>query len=287
MTAKLRRFGPLMLFAVAACAGVNPFTSARFASNLAGSGAGGGTTPPPAGSIASTCDLTADRKFIQSFNLRNQSTRQIQYRLTMIASAGPGGFVCDLDRDSYLNAGYRPLAVDPLTFTATIGCDPVPLRGGTQLLALTLSGSIVANTGDLDDFEGAPAAAAPLNGSVRIPVPQLIVFGDGTANFICRGNDACTQAGLIYTTDFGTLVTRITALRTQGTLCNTRVSSVPEWLLFDPNQDDENSSAFHYTTGSFISAGVLNRADNTDPNVNQAVWQVISADGVTLRTFQP
>lgn len=286
MTRRFSRISTVLLLALTGCGGVSPFTTARFVQNFAGSGAGGGNPPPPVGTFGSTCDLSANRKSIR-FDLRNQSTRQVQYRMTMVASAGIGGFVCDLDRNTYLNAGYRPLAVDPLTFTATIGCDPVALRGGTQLLALSLSGTIASNTGDVNDFEGAPQAASPLTGVVAIPVPQLIVLGDGNANFICRGNDACTQSGLIYTTDFGTLVTRITALRTQGTLCNTRSGSVPEWLLFDPNQADEDSSAFHFTTGSFVSVGVLDRADNTDPNVNQAVWQVVSVDGVTLRNFQP
>lgn len=283
MTLKSRSLVLSLAFLMAGCAGSNPFVSARFAGGgLAGSGAGGGNPGSGSGRIRTTCDLPGARK---SFFVRldNAANARVSYRITMLASAGTGGFVCDDDLDDYLNAGYRALALDPATQTATIGCDPVRLNSGTQLLALTLTGDIAR---DATGGANPQLAAAPLNGAVPIPIPQLIVLGNNDLDFICQGNDPCSQGGFTYRNDFGILISKVTASRTQNTLCNSRVATRPEWLLLDPNEIDTDVSAFHYTTGCFITIRVLNRADNSDPNVNQVVWQVISADGTILHDFQ-
>lgn len=269
------------------CAGSNPFTAARFAGGFQDTGGGGGTPPPGGGDVNSTCDLAGADKFLSSFRLVNRSTRRVSYSMTFIASAGSGGFVCEQDRTTYLNAGYRALSLDSTAFNAAIGCDTVQLTSGTQLLGLTLTGQIAADPSGGTDQAQEQNAASPLNGAVAIPVPQLIVLGDGQSNFICQGSNACTQGGFAYTSDFGTLISKITSLRTQGTLCNTGLGSRPEWLLLDPNLEDTERSAFQYVVGSSIEVQILNRPDNTNPQVNQAVWRIISSEGTTLQDFLP
>ncbi|MEE8169746.1 MAG: hypothetical protein V3T70_04295 [Phycisphaerae bacterium] len=273
------------------CAGANPFTAANFAGNFVGTGAGGGTTPPILTSVDSSCDLPANRTTYR-LTLQNESTTRIAFSFTMFVSSGVGGFVCQADLDAYLNAGYTPRPVDPATMSATVGCDTIRLQGGTQLLGLTLTGTLNGDPTGGTDAASIVTASPPLNGTVGIPIPELIVLGDSdtsTARFICVGSDACTQGGFAYTSDFdpNILVSRIFASRTQGTLCNTGAGAAPEWSLLNAGQDDANASAFQYTAGSNIIIRVLNRSANNDPNVNQVVWQVTGVDGMVIHDFLP
>jgi len=285
MTVKSGRTWITVALLVGGCAGANPFVVARFVGQgLTNSGAGGGTTTQPATKIQSTCDLTGDRKVFGAFLLRNASKQVLKYSMTFLVSGGPGGFVCDSDLNMYQQAGYRAIPLDAQTHTTTIGCDPVPLQHGTQLLGLTLTGQIAAdNTGGMNPIP----AAQPLNGAVRIPIPEIIVLGDNSSALLCQGNNPCTQGGFVYTDIAGNVITKVTASRTQGTVCNARVSNVPEWRLLDPNFDDLTAGAFQYPTGAFIIVDVLDRANNSDPNANQAIWAVSSVNGTLIHPPQP
>lgn len=284
MTTKSRRYLLIGGIVAAGCGGANPFVSARFAGGFQNAGQGGGSSTQPTTRINSTCDLAANRKVLGGIGLVNVAQQRVSYSMTLLASAGTGGFVCDADRNSYLTAGYRPLPLDAVTRTATIGCDPVPLLRGTELLALRASGTINADT---SAGTNPPLAASPLNGAVRIPVPEVIVLGDSNTIFVCQGNNACTQGGFVYTDLVGNAIAKVTASRTQGTICNVRAGNLPEWRMLDPNFTDTQRSSFNYTTGSSIAIVVLDRAANSDPNTNQVVWQIVSVDGVLLQDFLP
>lgn len=284
MTFKSRRGWLTLALVAAGCAGANPFIAARFAGGLSGKGGGGGTTTQTTNNIQDTCDLSSTLKVFNGFALANAAKQNVNYSVTFIASAGTGGWVCDDDLDDYLNAGYRAIPLDSRTNTATIGCDPVPLSRGSQLLALRISGQIQA---DASGGNNPQLAASPLNGNVRIPIPELIVVGDNANNFLCQGSNACTQGGFVYTDQVGTSIAKATANRTQGTICQSRVGNLPEWRLFDPNFPDTQAAAFDYVAGAIVSVVVLDRANNSDPNVNQVVWQVRSAGGTIIHDFQP
>lgn len=283
MTTKSRRMWITFGLAAAGCAGANPFIAARFAGGLSGAGGGGGSSTQPAATVNDTCDLNGTRKVFNSFSLVNVSQQRVNYSMTFVASAGTGGWVCAADLQDYLNAGYRAIPLDTRTNTATIGCDPVPLLQGTQLLALQLTGQIQADT----SAGNGQLAAAPLNGSARIPIPELIVLGDNTTNFLCQGSNACTQGGFIYTDQVGNLINKATANRSQGTICNARVGNLPEWRLFDPSFADLQASAFQYVAGAQVQVVILDRASNNDPATNQVVWQVRGSDGTLIHAFQP
>jgi len=291
MSSKSRRLWITATLVLSGCfAGANPFIAARFSQGLVGGGAGGGSATQPTGDIDTSCELSDTQNVLNGFLVANGSQQIVSYSLTFLASAGSGGFVCNEDVDDYLNAGYRALPLDSVTRTAIVGCDPIPLQGGTQILALRLSGQIAQNTISVTTCEGlnadAPTAAAPLNGTRRIPLPEVIVLGDDQPFFICTGTNACTQGGFAYVDVAGNLIDKVTASRTQGTLCNLRVTNLPEWRLFDPNFAEAQAEAFNYTAGGIITVVILDRAGNSDPNVNKVVWQVRASGGAVLHDCQ-
>jgi hypothetical protein len=241
------------------------------------------TTVPVNPTINTTCDLTSARKVITML-LRNNSVLSARYSVTFLASTGTGGFVCAADVPTYTAAGYVSVGSN-----ITLGCDTLNasaasgFRGGTELLAWTVTSPIPIPPNTTGNENQAPAAPAPLNGVTVIPLPEVIVLGDGTPTFICTLNDPCSQGGLAYTDAGGITIELITASRTQGTLCRTGLGTRPEWRLLNPNSADATAQAFQYVAGSSISVTVLNRAFNPDPAQNKAVWRVIGPPpGFTL-----
>lgn len=235
------------------------------------------TTPPTTPTINSTCDLSAARKSL-SMLLKNESLQNAAYSITLLASAGSGGFVCDAELGNYTAAGYLSVPLGAGN-TYQIGCDVVTLstangfRGGTALLARTITGSIAPNLSGTP--AGAPAAGAPLNGTTAIPVPEVIVLGDGNALFICQANNPCTQGGFTYTNALNVQIDDIFASRTQGTLCREGAGERPEWRLLNPSSADTSARAFEYVAGASVTVTVLDRVFNPSANQNKVVWQVI------------
>jgi hypothetical protein len=278
----MRRWSPAVLaLATWGCGGISPFGALNFANQNT-------TTPPPAqhqigqpsdgppqAVVNSTCDLSADRKIV-TMMVRNEAPHDVAYVMTLLASAGAGGFVCDADRPSYLAAGYLSVPLGGGGATQ-IGCNPVVLsqaggfRGGTELLALTIMSTMPANlTGNPQQ---GPIAANPLDGSTPIPVPEVIVLGSNDAVFVCVGSDLCTQGGFSYNNALQVPIQKITATRTQGTMCNTGAAARAEWRLLNPSQADSTAQGHQYVAGGGITLSVLDRLFAAAGN--QVVWRVI------------
>ncbi|MFQ5422459.1 MAG: hypothetical protein ACE5F9_00600 [Phycisphaerae bacterium] len=278
----LNSTGIIWLAAIAAavfigCGSVSPLVSLQFANNLIGRGLGGGTAPTTQnGDIQTVCDLDANRRGIRIAVL-NEAQQFARMSMTLVASAGLGGFVCDDELSNYFNAGYRETVLDAGN-GATIGCDMVQLLGGTRLLTLRLTDTIAQNTGGgTNDIP--PIAQPPLNGNSLLPLPELIVLGDEDPIFICSGNSLCTQRGFVYADSASTPIASINASRTQDTVCNANAGTAPEWRLGNPNVNDNEIQPFQYPAGGTLLITVLDRADNANPNVNQVVWAVFDVDG--------
>lgn len=280
MSFKSRRAWITLAIVLGGCAGANPFIATRFAGGLVNSGAGGGATQPSDPNIRNSCDLAADRKSFFSYAVFNQARNVVQYSLVFIATTGTGGFVCSDDVDDYQRAGYRPITPTNATRTLQVGCELVPLDRGTSFLVLEVSGQIAANnSGNPQD---APVAAAPFNGSTPIPIPERIVLGTTSTadtSFLCNGNNPCTQAGFRYLDVAGNLISKVIASRTQGTICQSAVSNLPEWRLLDVNAEDNTASQFQYVAGGGVVILVRDRANDLDPNRVQVSWIVADRAG--------
>ncbi len=279
----LNSTGIIWLAALAAavfigCGSVSPLVSLQFANNLLGRGLGGGTAPTTqngGGDIQTVCDLDANRRGI-AITVQNEAEQFVRVSMTLVASAGPGGFVCDDEVSNYFSAGYRETVLDAGN-GATIGCDVVQLLGGTRLLTLRLTDTLAQNVGgDMNDI---PVAQPPLNGNSLLPLPELIVLGDENPIFICTGNNLCTQRGFVYSDIANNPIAFINASRTQDTVCNANAGTAPEWRLGNPNIEDNQIQPFQYPAGGTLLVTVLDRADNANRNVNQVVWAVFDVDG--------
>lgn len=243
----------------------------------------GGVTPPGGNEdFPSVCDLPANQQTI-NVTLRNESRAQVEYAIVFITTAGTGGFVCNDQRDTYLDFGYE---VETLTAqnTKAFGCDNVLLDSGTELLAARITGTLPARVVG----EEVPVADAPLDGSTAVPLPTVILLGDDaspslfhctTVSSCVSTSDICAQGGFVYVAGS---ICRATSLRTQGTLCNARVSSRPRWVLRNPDLIDRLARDFEYLKGGNIIITVLDRAASTDARQNQVVWQVEDEDGVVI-----
>lgn len=288
----------------AGCKGGSPFLAAAFNNTLVGVNTGG---PPPNpvdpnnptqnDTLTSVCDLLPAEQTIQ-ISIQNESQQFVEFSITLVVSAGPGGFVCDEELQEYLNAGYTDAIVPGSGSTAGIGCDSVSLLSGTRLLTLEYGVNQGAGAMIGPNITGGgntvfPDPSLPQftlrrrdNGSAFIPLPELIVFGNDDPDFICTGGaivgDLCTQRGFVYTSGVGLPVGKsIEASRIQGTVCAENFGSAPEWRLDKTLQIQVQP--FQYGRGGAIVVGVMDRAgDALDNTRNQAAWLVTDADDNTL-----
>ena len=263
------------------CGRNSPFLALQFADSLTGLGGGGGTRPATSQdnttTIDQTCDLDPAKRGI-SVVLANEAQQFVRYSITFIASAGPGGFVCDEDLNDYFAAGYRDTILD-VGNGATFGCDIVRLLGGTRMLSLRVADTLAQNVTGGNDPANIPLAQPPLNGNTFIPLPELIVLGDADPIFTCTGNNLCTQRGFVYTDVANTPIAFVNVSRTQDTVCNSRAGTAPEWRLADLNKADNQASPFQFVAGGGIGIVVLDRANNANVNVNQVIWTVVDING--------
>ncbi len=261
------------------CGGISPIAVLNFVNQGVGNLPGQGGAPPvPAtqpANINTTCDLPAARKSI-SIQIRNESAQDVNFSITLLASAGSGGFVCQAERPIYSSAGYTSL---PLLMPGNVfrqGCAEVSLgslRGGNEMLGVTFTGSLAPNPGATP--QTATIAGFPLDGVSLLPLPEVIVLGDSNSLFICQGNNVCSQGGFAYTNGSGILIDGITSTRTQGTRCNANAGTNPEWRLLNPSQADSAARAFEYVAGANITISVLNRIFDANPVRNKATWRVL------------
>lgn len=302
MSSRLRRFshyrGVLWLAGVGAvlalgCKGQSPFLALQFATTLQNiPGRGPSTTSPttnPGGGntvIDNVTDLPAEQRNIQVL-IRNEAQQFVRFAVTLVASAGTGGFVPDSEVQNYLNAGYTDLLLPGAT-TTTIGCVTLQLTSGTRLLGVEYGidqGSVATippnTTGDPNSPQ-VPSFQFTRrdNGSTLVPLPQLMVFGNEDPSFVCLGTSVCSQRGFNYTTAAGILIAGVISTRIQGTLCNEGFAQLPEWQL-DTTPDNGTIAPFQFAAGGTIVASVLDRAIDTTTR-NQVVWQVTNAAGQTV-----
>jgi len=316
MTLLTRRFGlavcllaalALMSSGAVGCStfgGLNPLVSLQFAQNSTISGVGGPIQPPPDDDdddddtsdqvLSSVCNLPVARRGV-NVSIANQAVdEQVQFSMSFLVSAGPGGFVCEDEIQSYLNAGYVDRLVPGQGNTVTVGCDTVTLLSGNRLLALEFG----VNQGALATIPrndgGDPANNLPTlelrrrdNNSRLIPLPEIIVLGNESVNFTCVGGaqfgDLCTQRGFVYVNLNGLPVGKSAeASRIQGTVCNEGFGTAPEWRL-DKTLLDGVVQPFQYVAGGSIVVTVLDRADDAvgNPRV-QVVWLVTDENGATV-----
>lgn len=235
-------------------------------------GGGSGGDNNGADNPSSFCNLTDAQQSLR-IAVRNEATVSASFALTLVASAGGSGFVCTDQISTFTDFGYTAQ-----TLTGgdkTFGCDVVTLTKGTQLLAITITGSIPPRLAT-DTFT---SAEAPFDGNTNIPLPQLIVLGDQSAGsvFSCVGSNPCTQGGFRYSVG-----TTISASRTQDTLCNALVSNRPEWVLRDPLLNDLTARVFEYVKGGTLIITILDRVTSPFPNQNQVVWRVTNENDIVI-----
>lgn len=294
----------LAAFAVACGSGsISPFLAAQFNQNILEQQQNLGAPPvinPPGGEdpvddtdvLASVCDLPETARSVE-VTIQNLASTAVDFSLTFVVSAGPGGFVCDAELQEYLDAGYSDAIVPGSGDTADIGCESVSLAGGTRILTMQFGDNqgaaarIPANT-DMDiTFPNVALPSQMLtrqdNGSTEIPLPELIVVGNSGPNFVCTGNDLCTQRGFVYVTAGGIPVgLSAEASRIQGTVCAENFGSAPEFLL-DKTLDDV-TQPFQFGRGGSIVFGVLDREDDPITSQrNQVVWLVIDGNAQTVQ----
>ncbi len=281
----------------------NPFLAANFNQSLADFlDENPGGPPPPDDDdddaddevLGSVCDLTAAEQNIQ-FAVRNSSINFVDFSMTFVVSAGPGGFVCDERVQDYLNAGYSDAIIPGSGTSLDIGCDVISLLSGTRILTreFGINEGLAARLNP-DAEGGDPTGNEPTriftrldNGQPFIPLPELIVLGNGDADFECTGNDLCTQKGFVYVSNAGIPTGKAAEVsRVQGTVCAENAGTAPEWRL-DRTLDDI-SQAFQFGRGGAIIVTVLDRAtDAPNNNRNQVVWQVTDANGDTIHIERP
>ncbi|MCG8404307.1 MAG: hypothetical protein MI923_03820 [Phycisphaerales bacterium] len=286
------------------CGGISPFLATQFNNNLVDPDTGpiGGPAPPDNGGddgddgdvsnvLGSVCDLAVNEQTIV-VSVRNEAVQQVEFSMTFVVSAGPGGFVCDAQLQNYLNAGYSDAIVPGSGNNAIIGCDTIQLFAGTRILTLEfginqgLGGTIPANpTGNPDDSPTFILRRRD-TGSPFLPLPELIVFGNEDPDFICTGGaalgDLCTQRGFSYVSDAGIPLGKAAeASRIQGTVCAENFGTAPEWRL--DRTLDAQVQPFQFGRGGTIIATVLDRALDAIGNTrNQVVWLVTDANDNTL-----
>lgn len=286
------------------CNGQSPFLAAVFNQTLLGTqgvvgGAGGNFLPPTdpglpgEGDILSSVDeLPLASRTIQ-ISIENASQHSVEFSMTLVVSAGPGGFVPDDEIQPYLDAGYSDAIAPGSADTAIIGCDTLTLQSGTRMLTLEFG----INEGEVAELApnsgGDPDANLPTrilrrrgDGSPFIPLPEVIVLGNEDPNFVCVGgatsDSLCTQRSLVYLSAGGFPVGKpIEVSRTQGTLCAENFGTAPEWRL--DKTLDIFVQPFEFGRGGTIVLRVLDRAeDGLDTFRNQAVWTVVDGNGQSL-----
>lgn len=282
------------------CAGGSPFLAAAFNTTLAGT-IGNGPPPiinEPNGNdntnpdiLSSVCDLPDAQRFIQ-IGIQNEAAQAVDFSLTLVASAGPGGFVCDAQIQDYLDAGYRDAIVPGSGSSAIIGCDTISLLSGTRILTLEfgvnqgIGARIPLNPNTDTLFPDASLPSVTLrradDNTPLIPLPEVIVVGSSDPDFICSGNDLCSQRGFVYVNGAGFPVGKpAEADRIQGTVCAENFGTAPEMRL--DKTLDETSQPYQFGRGGSIVFGVLNRADDPfDAIRNQVSWLVIDENDATL-----
>jgi hypothetical protein len=292
----------LILTAQVGC-GTNPFLAANFNQSLYDflQENPGGPPPPDNGDdggddevLGSVCDLTVAAQNIQ-FSIQNASVNFVDYSMTFVASAGPGGFVCDANVQDYLNAGYSDAIIPGSGSSLEIGCDVISLLSGTRILTREFGineGAAArlnpdAEGGDPNGNEPSRTLTRLDNGQPFIPLPELIVLGNADADFECTGDDLCTQKGFVYVNNAGIPTGKAAEVsRIQGTVCAENAGTAPEWRL-DRTLDDV-TQAFQYARGGAIIVTVLDRAtDSPDNTRNQVVWRVTDVNGDTIHIEQP
>ena len=285
------------------CGHVSPFSAAVFNTKLVGLASGGPTptepTTPTNGTTASVCDLDPLLQGI-SVTIANASEQFVRFSMTFAASAGTGGWVCDGEIQDYINAGYIDALVPGSGNTITVGCDTLTLLSGSRLLTMEfginqgVQQRLAPGTGT-DPNNLTPTTLQLTrrdNGSPIIPLPEIIVFGNSNANFICVGGstlgDLCTQRGFVYGNSSDLPIGKaVEATRLQGTVCNTGFGTAPEWRL-DKTVFDTAVQPFQFAAGGTIVATVLNRAsDPLTETRNQAVWLVTDGAGATIHFPAP
>src|SRR5262245_53185857 len=96
--APLTACGVVVLLAFVGCSGFSPFSLDQniandFAAAGAGGGGGGAASQPAGGTVSlTTCDLKPERRIITRMSISNFSLHPVEYNLTFLATAGPGGF---------------------------------------------------------------------------------------------------------------------------------------------------------------------------------------------------
>lgn len=284
------------------CAYSSPFLAAMFNQTLIGSQ----TTNPPnivnppnvnenanTDVLASVCDLEDAQRFIQ-ISIQNEAAQAVDFSLTLVVSAGPGGFVCDAQLQDYLDAGYRDAIVPGSGSNAAIGCDTIGLLGGTRILTLEfgvnqgVGARIPGNTNADLLFPDASLPVVSLrradNNSTLIPLPEVVVVGSSDPDFVCTGADLCTQRGFVYVNNAGFPVGKSAeASRIQGTVCAENLGTAPEMRL--DKTLDNSSQPYQFGRGGSVIFGVLDRAgDPFDAVRNQVAWLVIDANDTTIHT---
>jgi hypothetical protein len=284
------------------CGGVSPFSAARFAGLMspietAGNGGTGTSQPaqPGTGAITSVCDIDATLRVL-SVTVANASAQFLQFSMTFAVSAGPGGFVCDSEVQNYTQAGYTDALVPGSGNTITIGCDTLTLLSGNRLLTMEfgVNQGAAATLGPAENPDsGSPTPTTFQlvrrdNGSPLIPLPELIVLGNSDVNFLCTGQNLCTQRGFLYTSAAGIPVGKpVDASRIQGTVCQTGFGTAPEWRL-DKTVFSGPPAAYQYAAGGAIVATALNRAnDSLTETRKQVVWLVADSTGQTIHFPAP
>lgn len=291
----------LLLAAQLGC-GANPFLASRFNQSLADFLAENPGGPPPPDDdddgadeevLGSVCDLPVAQQAI-SVSVQNSSTNFVDFSITFVASAGPGGFVCDNQVQDYLNSGYSDAIIPGSGASLAIGCDTISLVSGTRILTREFG----VNQGVASRLDPDPDGEVNGNEPVRIltrldnsqpfiPLPELIVVGNGSNNFVCTGNNLCTQKGFVYVNNVGIPTGKAAeASRIQGTVCAENAGTAPEWRL--DRTLDENTQAFQYGRGGAIVITVLNRASDPIENTrNQVVWSVFDVNGDQIQFPRP
>lgn len=299
--------GASAVFAVGLACSSSPFLAAQFNTQLANFLAGNPPAPPPNNNnandntnnqvLASVCDLEAAQRTLR-VELRNSAPQNVEFAMTFVVSAGPGGFVCDAEVQNYINAGYSDAIVPGSGNQLAIGCDVITLLSGTRILTLEFgsnqgaAGIVQANTSGDAAQTGPPLALRRRdNGGLDIPLPEVIVFGTDDQNYICIGGatvgDLCTQRGFRYLSPAGLTVGKSPeASRIQGTVCAENFGSAPEWRL--DKTLDTVTQPFQYGRGGSIVARILDRSNDALNNPrNQVVWTVLDAAGNTLHPEDP
>lgn len=278
---------------ILSCGGISPYSVLGLVNSAAtnhqspqgGGGAGtgaGGVGIPIAGGVSTTCDLASERKNITVL-LKNESAQNIVYSISFLASTGSGGFVCDADRQRYLNGGYVSAGA-----SITLGCRSLTtsdsaFRGGTEILVRRVgrdagNNLILLGPNLGGKIETATKAVAPLDGITLIPTPEVIVLGDDEASsnalFVCQSGNPCTQGGFTYVNAQRVQIDDVFASATQDTQCNVGAGSRPEWRLRNPNSLDQGAAASEYVAGANITLTVLNRLFAA-ASLNKVVWAVV------------